>query len=273
MESKVTVDGKVAATLDGGSPTTGENPSEAVTRLGFGGRLARSFARLIGVFFSPITTCRDIGKAPDWLVPMVVVLGGSLLVSVLLMPHYDLVGMFEAQAAHSSASPAQLEQQIQAVKDHPEAVAAAIAGSVWLGLWVVGLFVVALVCWVGVNAVGGKTTYGRTLSVLTYAWMIPLLHVGVLYAVVVARGTPVRPDLLAMVLVTNPAAFMSPSSSTTPMFALASQIQPFTLWGLGVLGIGLSESGRLSRGAAVFLVGVLWAVWLILSVGLAALNS
>ena len=47
------------------------------------------WSRLMGVFFSPVTTFQDIARKPTWVLPLVVVIAAFVVSTALVMPHFD----------------------------------------------------------------------------------------------------------------------------------------------------------------------------------------
>ncbi len=132
------------------------------------------------------------------------------------------------------------------------------------------LLILALIFWGGATVLGGSPGYGRVLAILAYSWLPKLLEGGLMVFVLQGREA-VRPDRLAGVLATNPASYLDPAQGGTPLYAFMGALNPFTLWVMALVALGLSGAGRLSRGAAFTLVAALYAVWILIQMGWAAI--
>ncbi|MFQ5766550.1 MAG: YIP1 family protein [Acidobacteriota bacterium] len=241
---------------------------------GMAGRLVRSFGRIIGIFFSPVATFREIARAHDWFSPLLLLIilsvGGTYLVSDKL----DFQAMFTAQTEslvdQGLLQPEQGKEQVDAQVrfwDSWGMLVTQISIVVFTPLAVLAL---ALVFWVGTNAFGGRITFGITCSVLSYAFWAKGLE-GLLRTVVLMGKEAVRADLVPRVLLTNPQAFMPESAAGTALYSLAGNLNLFNLWFMALVAVGLSEAGNLSRGAAAGLVLLLYGVWVGAAAGLAVL--
>ena len=255
--------GMTSATTPGGGTPGGEAAGAAP--LGFGARFARCFQRMAQVFYAPTPMFRSLGRDSSWLdwsVPLTIGVVGTVIATLLIFPHLDtLTPTREALEARGTA-PAAIEQQLEVQQQFMEGT----FGSVILvaqGLFYPGfLAVLALVFWGGASAMGGRLTFGRTLSLLSYAWMVRFVEAFLIYMVLRGKPDPVRSDRVSTVLVTNPAAYLPVSQADTIFYAVVSSLNPFTLWVMFLVALGLSETGRLSRGAAFGVVAVLFGIWL-----------
>ena len=133
------------------------------------------------------------------------------------------------------------------------------------------LLVLALIFWGSASVMGGRITFGRTFSILGYAWL-PRVVEGLILIFVLQGREGVRPDRLPSLMVTNPASFLDPSAAGTPLYALLASFNPFTLWTMILVALGLAGMGKMSRGSAYVMVGGLYAVWILIQLGWAALT-
>jgi hypothetical protein len=122
---------------------------------------------------------------------------------------------------------------------------------------VVGLFIV--------NAIfGARVTFRKAFSITSYAYLVNAL--GALMTVTTllfADPDHFNPQSFAP---TNPGFFLNPLETSKPLLALASSLDIFSIWFMGLLGLGFSEAaGGKVKALSVFLV--FFALWLIIVLG------
>ena len=234
-----------------------------------GSRVGQALQRTVSVFYAPVATFQGLARSSswaDWAVPILVAVIISVVLGPLMLPYLDLETGIRAQMEAQGRSAEQIEQVVD--------------GQIWftekfwiplvVGGYVISLAFLALIYWGGTTIFGGRIRFGTTLAVMGYAWMVKTLE-GILRLAVLWDREPVRVDRLDLVLMSSPASLMPIEQADTPMFTLARALNIFTIWCLALTAIGLSETGRLSRGAAYGLVGLLFGLYVAVTVGWAAI--
>ncbi len=166
-------------------------------------------------------------------------------------------------------SPEQLERaatqgaQIGAIIAHVSGVLAPV----------IIVLVVAGVGLLVVNAIfGAQVPFRTAFAVTCYANLVAV--VGSIMAVaVILFGDPEHFDAQSPVP-SNPGFFLNPLETPKPLLALASSFDVFTLWSMGLLGLGFSEAtGQKVKPLSVFFTFFgLWMIWVLGKMGLAMLR-
>lgn len=248
---------------------TGSGSGTASDTSGFG----LSLGRLAEVFHAPVAMFQNMASRwgwTDWVVPILVVIIGSVGLSVYVIPHLDLVADTRASLEASGLGPDQIEQQVSQQRELFEGPFGAVMAFIPVITVPATLLILALIFWGGASIMGGRITFGRMFSVFGYAWM-PKLAEGLLLLFVIQGREGVRPSRVPSLLVTNPASFLDPSAAGTPLYALLASFNPFTLWTMLLVALGLAGMGKMSRGSAYMVVGGLYAVWILVQLGWSAL--
>ena len=133
------------------------------------------------------------------------------------------------------------------------------------------LLLLALIFWGGASVMGGSISFGRTFSVVAYSWFPRVLE-AILYVFVLQGREQIRADRLPSAVATNPAYYLDVSQAGTPLYALASSLNPFVLWTLALVALGLAGVGKMSRNTAFMVVGGLFVLWLVIQAGWAAVS-
>jgi hypothetical protein len=238
-----------------------------------GGSFGLSLTRLAEVFYAPVAMFRGMTSRwgwSDWLVPLLVGILVSTAASFVIVPHLDMETPAREQLEARGMSGEQLEQALagqRAFFEGPFGKVIMLSNIVVYPIW---MAIMGLIFWGAASAMGGRLSFGRVYSIYAYSWM-PKLVEGLLLMFVLQGREAVRQDRLGSVLATNPASYLDPSTAGSPFYAVVSALNPFTLWVMALVALGLSEIGRLSRGAAFGVVIVLFAIYVALTAGWAAI--
>lgn len=110
----------------------------------------------------------------------------------------------------------------------------------------------ALIYNVSVPLLGGEITYFKSLTVLSFANFISILSdVAKLPIAIFTRNPVPRTDL--GILVGNSKSYLA---------TVLSQVDPFTIWSLFIIALGLEKYGKMKKSNAAILVAILWIVYI-----------
>lgn len=225
--------------------------------------------RLVGVFFSPGETFKDIAARPRWWVPVLI---GMIATTAFLYLFGQRVG-WEQFMRQQMAQSGQLQSMDAAQRAQVEAVQARIIPIITWGAGLVGPIFAAVVI-AGVlsflsNVVmGAGIAFKNVVAAVTYG-TLPNLVKSVLSLVVMYLKPPEEFDLQNPLMV-NAAAFL-PSDAALWMKTLGASFDLFTFWCIALIAIGLAAaSKRMSTGKAFGMILFPWALIVILQVGAAA---
>ena len=245
-----------------GEPGTGKS--------GFGVSLMRTAE----VLYAPVEMFRKMTSQwgwSDWMVPILVGIVISMVVSGMIWPQLDmLTAQREALEARGIAQE-QIETQMAATEQFFNGPLGNLLKFSQIIFYPATLALLALIFWGGASVMSGRISFGRTFSVVAYAWFPKVLE-GILLIFVLQGREQVRADRLASVMATNPAYYLDVSQAGTPLYALFSSLNPFTLWSMALIALGLASVGKMSRGGAFMVVGGLFALWLVIQAGWAAVS-
>lgn len=227
-----------------------------------------AFGRLIGAFVNPRATFESIALRPTWLLPIVVAMVASLAMTSVLVPKLDFEAATREQIENSGAnlSAEEVEQQV-AMATKFGSVAAWVSPVLLTPLMYV---VLALLFWGATAALGGSTSFKKSLAVAGHG-MLPQVLVSLLsIPVVLSRANIDAAQAQAGFLASHLGVLVD--ATTSPLlFALLASVDVFSIWTAILLAIGLRVVGKLSAGAAALAVGAPWVLWIAIKVGLAAL--
>jgi len=220
-----------------------------------------SFARIIGVFFSPDETFASIARKPDWVVPLIVLLVLSIVSGVIMAKRLDFAAPArEALESNKKMSAEDVEK------------AARISGSIGKVasyaapvFTVIVMLILAGILLLAFRLFGGEGTFLQAWSTTLYAYMPSVIKsIVVLTVMVLKGGGPISPTALATLVRSNLGFLFDPKDN--PMaFALASSVDIFSIWVVILCIIGFSHVARVSKAKAAVIIISLWIVKVLLS--------
>jgi hypothetical protein len=244
-------------------PSSAGPPALAEAPLGFLGRLA-------GLYLAPITTFRSIAAHPTFLAP--------LLAIVLVNSAFTFVWLRKAD--HVELSRAQMEEAGVFDRIPPEKHAEIVERQVrllpifaWLGptvfLPIMMVALAGLFLFVYRFFYESETTFRQSLAVITWAHLtFYLLATLLLVLVLTLKGEwSVDPR---NVIQASPAALVEKSAVPKPVHSLLDSLDLFSFWIVFLLSAGYAATARRSVGSAAVGVVVMWGIYVLLKVALAA---
>jgi hypothetical protein len=205
------------------------------------------------VVLTPSDTFEDVRERPRWLVPLLVVMAATLVVSYFMMPLYS-----EMQRAGVMASDMSPEQQEQALRG--------MEAFKWIGLAagpiMVGIVtaLIALLLW-GWAAISGarEPQYKVAFTVMVYANVIQVLQ-AVAQAIVVAVKGAEQVALEGGPPTFGLALFLERGDMPRLLYGLLANVNFFSIWAAIVMGIAGVVAMRMSKGAAYGFAIVMWLI-------------
>jgi hypothetical protein len=214
------------------------------------------FDKILNVFFAPRKTFESINQKPDWLVPMIIVVVVALVFTTLIMP----VVMPEQMAKQRT----KLEQQGMSSEQIDRSMeigmkAGKIMGPVGavFGTVIYLLIISGILLFVGNIILGGKTTFKKLLSVVSYSSLIGSVYSLILLPLILAKKT--------MEVHFSLATFMSNDAANTLMYQFLKKIDLFSLWGFIVMGIGFGVVYNFTTKKSVTTMIVLYIIYILIS--------
>lgn len=232
-----------------------------------------SFGRLVGVLVSPVKTFRSIAERPTWGVALVVLLIVSTAVGVLANQRIDKNDMRQMikerieKSRGGQATPEQVEQAVtmgEKINAVTRWLIPVFAAVVYLAI--TGLFFAAF-RFFGGSGISYKSSFAVTLHSFMPALVAALLTLPVILS---RERLPLKQVQSGNLLASNLGAF-APESLGTAAKSLLSSLDFFSLWSVLLLIVGYRIAAKVSTATAATVVVVLWALYVAVKVGLAAL--
>jgi len=224
---------------------------ESGPALGFGGKF-------VNIFASPRKTFESLDRKPSWVAPLLI----FLLIAVIFT-QISLPIMMEGQKEKILSNPNFTDEQRAAMEQYfvvstsvrVRTLITQVIVTPILYLILAGIFYL-----VGSVFLGGDATYKRVLAVVSWSWLIMALATVVTILIAMSKGNVDVSLSLALLL---PADAIG-----TKFHTFLSQFNFFYIWFLAVFAFGFGYIYKFSTAKAYAAVGVLWAIWIALSVAL-----
>lgn len=231
------------------------------------------FGRVLGVFFSPRETFTDIASRPSWLLPIILLTVFGLGVAYIMNQKIDWYDYIRTQAEKNpqfaNLSEEQKQQQLAPQAKFSSYVTYFIGGlgpilaTLILGGIYLGAFNVFS---------GGGLRFSQSMGIVAHGSLPGVVASIVIILTLALRGpgesTPEN------MLVTHAGTFLSGDAPRWQLVLLGS-FELFWLWEILLYAIGFSAANpkRITTGKALGIIVGIWAVYLVVKVGLTAVFS
>jgi hypothetical protein len=229
--------------------------------------------RIVNTFTAPSKTFADLRRNASWWVPWLIIAIFSLAVAFVVTKKLDFEQMIREQIANSSQAQAfeglSKEQQDQRIAFAVK-LGRALTYAAPIVVLVTGLITAAILMAAFNFIFEAEIPYTRSLAIVFYG-LLPGIITAVLTVVVLMAGTNTEGANPRNLVATNPAYFMDYHSASKFLYGMAASLDVITIWTIILIGIGFklnSAKPKLSTGAAVGTVAILYLVWRLTASGL-----
>lgn len=205
------------------------------------------------VILEPSATFEDIGRRPKVLIPLLVMLAATIVVSYFLMPLY--AEMQELQLQAREMSPEQREQAQRMMENFK-----------WIGLAFTPIIVMvimvfsALLFWAWGAISGGKNaSFKIAFSALVFSGIIYVLQ-SIAQAIVVAVKGAEQVALEGGAPTFGLALFIERGDMSRWLWGLVASVNFFSIWYAIVLAIAGIQALKMSKGSAYAFAVFMWLI-------------
>lgn len=201
----------------------------------------------IDIFVAPAKVFARRAKASPmvpfvvvWIVMVALFFGGKNA----MQPIFDAT-IAQQQAAAMKANPQLTQDQLDKAKPFTN-IALNVAGVIGVPIL---LLVVGVLTWiVGRLVMGGSLEFGTAILIASYSFLPKVLAsiLGLVEAMLMDVSKLTSPYQLSF----SAARFFDPASMTMGLYNLLGQIDPFTIWGAALIGVGVMHAAKLDKSKA-----------------------
>lgn len=197
--------------------------------------------RIIGVFSSPQRTFTDIASHPTWVLPLVILVVASIVVSQILLPaiinDFQSSERYQKMIENDQIPSDQLEQALETQINIMKKTTAIGAG---ISTIISCIVVTAILLFVGNIILGGNAKFRQLLSLYCWAGLVSLL--GFILRI------PIGLQQQSLKIYFGPAVLFPPEAEKSVLFGIAAALDIFVLWRIVLLAVGFSIIYRFSMG-------------------------
>jgi hypothetical protein len=228
--------------------------------------------RVIGALVSPVKTFRSIAERPTWGVALAVLLIVSTLVGVLANKRIDPNDARQSvqQRMEKSGQQPTPEQVDQAMTTMAKVTAVTI--------WLIPVFVlvayllIALLFFGAFRFFGGsEISYKSSFATAVHGFMPGMVAALLTLPVILTHQHLKLKDVQGGNLLASNAGAFAPDSVGPAVRSLLTSVDFFSIWTLILLVIGYKATAKVSTANAATVAVVLWALYVAVKVGFAAL--
>lgn len=233
--------------------------------------------RVTNTFTAPSKTFEDIkrGHRSWWMPFLIMVLCGYILFGAITTK----IGWNQVAENSIKLNP-KAEERLQQAPPEQRETQMKITRYAMQGGWAASPILVLIFCsvfslglWGTINfGFGGKATFPSVFAVWMFA-SLPGIFKTLLGTVVIFAGTAPESFNMNNFAPTNLAAFMNPVETNHALYAFASWLDFTTIWSMVLLGMGIAIVAGVKRTSGYIAVFGWWALFLIISVGFAAVSG
>lgn len=235
--------------------------------------------RVACTFSAPTKTFEDIKRGNrSWWLPLILIALFSYLLFAVVASRIGIQQVVDNQIHLNPQAEEKMAQATPAQRETSTRISLYITEGVFVAspfLTLAGIALMSLGLLGTINFVfGGKAKYGSIFAVWLYAGL-PGLIKALLGIVVIYAGTAPETFNIKNFAPTNVAAFVFPNplEANKALYALASWLDFTTIWMLVLLGIGTAMVAGVKRSSGYIAVFGWWTLFMLISVGLAAVTG
>ncbi len=212
---------------------------------------------LFNVLYDPTAVFARVKEKPRFWGPFLALAVLQVAIALLMMPYSRALMETMAQARGGTGAA-------------PPSWAAYVGLIMAPIILAIGLLLSAAVLWVLVSVIAGEGNFPRLLSVVTYVGITGILLTVASLAVLMLGGgriqTPadLRPGLGLDLLAPNAGGFLK---------TLLWMVNPFTLWGLVLTGLGVAGTHNTSKGSAFTIATIAFVINALIAAALSLLGG
>ena len=224
------------------------------------------FARLAGVFVSPVRTFASIARRPTWLLPFLIGVALTIPLTELIFSKTDIRAEItkSLQKSDRKVSDEQIDQMVERTRKMGpvfDVIALFFVTAVTFGT--------AAVLWGSCQAFGWDVKFKQSLGITTHAFFPQTIASVALLAVLWNRDS-IDKATMGDSLHTN-LGFLADAHADPVGHSLLSSVDVVSFWIMALLVLGLSAAAGAPRKRVAILVVSLWALFVLGKAGAAAI--
>jgi len=234
--------------------------------------------RVISIFSAPSKTFADIQRGnKSWWMPFLIFVVVGYIFFAVVSVKIGMKQVVDNQFRLDPKASARMEQATPEQRDIAVKVSLAITRGVFVGSPVLVLAATALLS-LGllgtINFVfGGKAAYPSIFAVWMYASLPSVIKTLLGTAVILAGAAPESFNIKNFAPTNIAALFLSPTDTSPALYAFATSLDFVSIWTMALLAIGTAKVAGVKRSSGYMAVFGWWMIFILFSVGMAAIRG
>jgi hypothetical protein len=224
-----------------------------------------TFARVVGVFFNPQETFRDIAAAPTWIIPTVLLVVLSTIACFALNQRMDWRSFMSQQIEKSpQAANMSAEQKEQRIEGGVK-ISRAITYVLGIAPAVVILLVAAVMLGAYNLFAGARASFVQAMGIISHVFLTSILSTLIFLLVLFIK--PVGTFDLENPVATN-LGVLVPEDAAKWLMTLCKSIDIFSFWMLILIAVGFAAVNprKLKFGPSFLIAFGVWAAFVLVKV-------
>lgn len=217
-----------------------------------------TLSRIVGVIVSPAKTLERIVQNPTWLVPLILVVLGSMIAGYFLSPLIIQMQREQIMAQNPNFTEQQLEMTATITKY-------STLFAPLLFVPIMYAIIAAVFLFTGNIILGGEARFKTLFSVVCWSGIVSLVVSAITVPAMTFAGKMESPTSLAFLA--------AEGSEKSALYIFLSQIDLLTLWWVVVMGLGVAAAYRFTSQKGIGIAVVWWLVMVAIGTGFRAIFS
>ncbi len=213
---------------------------------------------LIDIFVNPSATFSNIKEKPEWLKPLIVVLIGLCIISVLnIATTRDLINAQQVDIMKERNMTDEQIEQAMKFTSGPFIYISAVIGTIISVSVILAIF--ALLLNIFIPMAGGEGSYKLIFTVVSYAALVKIPAQLLRWILILTKNSLKVSTSLALFIPNLPVKSFA--------YKLLSSFDFFIIWEMILVALGISITNNLKKENAYMLVLIIWLASVFLGIG------
>jgi hypothetical protein len=233
--------------------------------------------RVANTFIAPSKTFEDIKRGNrSWWLPLILISAVTYILFAVITFQIGMQQVVDNQMHLNPKAEEKFAQAPPAQREMSNKISLYITEGIFIAnpvFTLAGVALLSLGLWGTINfGFGGKAKYGSILCVWLYA-LLPSIIKTLLGIIVIYAGVAPESFNIKNFAPTNIGAFLNPLETNAALYTLATSLDVVLIWSLALLAIGTATVAGVKRNSGYIAVFGWWAIFLLVSVVIAAVTG
>ena len=208
---------------------------------------------ILDIYFSPTKYFTQLKEKPKWLVPLIIIIVVSILLTVVVLSTFNTEQRL-AQLRERNLAPEQMERAQRFMTGPLPVISGIVAAVIFIPLM---LIIISLIFNFLIPLIGSTGTFLMTFSCFVGAALVRIPAMVIKIILILIKKTPF--------VHTGFVLFFPMLSKDTFFFRFLSKLDFFTIWELALIGLGLQTIYTIKDKKSYYLIFGIWLLYIIIT--------